>query len=385
MYKNLFFGKKQQKYKIDNIVHLAKDVPLTLHNGVKIKNFPVAYQTYGKLNNKRDNAILICHALTGDQYVASMNPVTKKIGWWDHMVGDNKAIDTKKHFVICSNILGGCMGSLSPKEINPKTNHPYNLDFPVFTIDDIVKVQKLLISEYFGINKLYAVIGGSMGGMQVLQWASKYPDYIKCAVVIASAARHTAQNIAFHEIARQAIMSDKDWHNGNYLEKKTIPEKGLSVARMIAHVTYLSEYALAEKFGRNLQNKDKLSFGFNIDFQVESYLRHQGVNFVDRFDANSYLYVTRAMDYFDLEEEYNGKLYKAFEKSQNVKFCLVSFSDDWLFPTSETKLILKALNQLAIQVSFVDIKSNRGHDSFLLDNQELYEILHGFLEGNLLY
>jgi homoserine O-acetyltransferase len=383
MYKNLFFGRKYQEYKIGQITYLAKDNPLTLHNGVNISNFPIAYQTYGTLNEKKDNAILICHALTGDQYVASTNPITKKPGWWNHIIGEHKAIDTKKYFIICSNILGGCMGSLSPKENNPKTNQPYNLDFPVFTIDDIVKVQKLLITEHFKINKLYAVIGGSMGGMQVLQWASQYPEYIKCAISIASSARHTAQNIAFHEIARQAIMSDKNWYNGNYIAKKLIPEKGLSVARMIAHVTYLSEYALAEKFGRNLQDKDKLSFGFNIDFQVESYLRHQGVNFVDRFDANCYLYVTRAMDYFDLEEKFNGKLYQAFANSQNVKFCLISFSDDWLFPTSESKLILKALNQLSMQVSFIDIKSNRGHDSFLIENHDLYEILQGFLTGNL--
>ena len=382
MHKKAFFGKKYQEYNIGNITYLAKNIPLKLNSGVEIQNFPVAYQTYGTLNRKKDNAILICHALTGDQYVASTHPITQKPGWWNHIIGPSKTIDTNKYFVICANILGGCMGTLGPKEINPNSNTTYNLDFPIITISDIVKVQKLLITEYFKIKKLYAIIGGSMGGMQVLEWASKHPEMLNCAVTIATSSRHTAQNIAFHEVGRQAIMADQNWHQGNYINNKSFPEKGLSVARMTAHVTYLSEFALAEKFGRNLQDKNALSFNFNTDFQVESYLKHQGITFVDRFDANSYLYITKAMDYFDLEAEYSGILYKAFEKSKNINFCLISFSDDWLFPTIESKHILKALNYVGANASFIEISSKRGHDSFLVENHDFSEILHNFIEGN---
>lgn len=382
MQKKSFFGKKYQTHNIGNIVNLAIDTPLQLSSGTTISNFPVAYQTYGKLNSQKSNAILICPALTGDQYAASKHPVTNKEGWWHHVIGPNKTIDTNKYFVICSNVLGGCMGTLGPKEINPKTKKPYNLDFPIITISDMVKVQYLLISTYFKIEQLYAVIGGSMGGMQVLEWASKYPEHIKCAIAIATAAHHTAQNIAFHEVGRQAIMADQTWHNGNYINKKSFPAKGLAVARMTAHITYLSEFALTEKFGRNLQDKNDLSFDANIDFQIESYLKHQGITFVDRFDANSYLYITKAMDYFDLEEEYSGSLHKAFEQSYNVKFCLISFSDDWLFPSSESKRILKSLNYLGLNASFIEIPSNRGHDSFLIKNDKFCEILNGFLTGN---
>jgi len=382
MYKNSLFGKKYQSYSIGNIVNLATDKAIELNSGAKIQNFPVAYQTYGELNKQKNNAILICHALTGDQYVASKHPVTNKNGWWDHMIGPGKTIDTNKYFVICSNILGGCMGTLGPKETNPKTKKIYNLDFPVITIGDIVKVQHLLITEHFKIEQLHAAIGGSMGGMQVLEWASKYPENLKCAIAIATAARHTAQNIAFHEVGRQAIMADQTWNNGNYIKNKSFPEKGLAVARMTAHITYLSEFALTEKFGRNLQDKKQISFDSDIDFQIESYLKHQGITFVDRFDANSYLYITRAMDYFDLEEEFSGELHKAFEHSYDINFCLISFSDDWLFPTSESKRILKSLNYLGFNASFVEIPSNRGHDSFLIENPQFNDILGGFLEGN---
>lgn len=382
MYTKSSFGKQYKEYHLGNIVHLSPDTPLELSSGEKIQNFPVAYQTYGKLNKNKSNAILICHALTGDQYAASKHPVTNKEGWWNNIIGSGKIIDTDKYFVICSNILGSCMGTLGPKEINPKTKKPYNLDFPVITISDIVKVQHLLIREHFKIEQLYAIIGGSMGGMQVLEWASKYPENLKCAIAIATAARHTAQNIAFHEVGRQAIMADQNWNHGNYIKHKSFPEKGLAVARMAAHITYLSEFALTEKFGRNLQKENGFSFGSEIDFQIESYLKHQGITFVDRFDANSYLYITRAMDYFDLEEEFSGELHKAFEQSYDINFCLISFSDDWLFPTSESKRILKALNYLGFNVSFAEITSNRGHDTFLVENQEFYEILHGFLEGN---
>ncbi len=380
MLRESFFGKNYQKYKIGNIVNIATSNPILLDSGQFISDFPVAYQTYGKLNNNKDNAILICHALTGDQYVASKNPVTQKDGWWSHIVGEGKAIDINKFFIISINSLGSCMGSFGPKEINKETNKPYNLSFPVITIEDMVRVQKKFIEEIFSLNKLYAVIGGSMGGMQALEWSISYPKMVRSAIVIASAARHTAQNIAFHEVGRQAIMSDKDWNKGNYITDKTFPSKGLAVARMAAHVTYLSENALSEKFGRNLQEKKNLSFNFDIDFQIESYLHHQGINFVDRFDPNSYLYITKAMDYFDIEAKY-GSLESAFKNSLNVKFCLISFSDDWLFPTSESRVILRSLNNLGAEASFAEIKSNRGHDSFLVKNKNLYNLLENFILG----
>jgi len=381
MQKESFFGKDYQKIKIGDVVNIAKDYPIVLSSGTEIKDVPIAYQTYGKLNKDKSNAILICHALTGDQYAASTHPVTKKKGWWKYLIGSGKVIDTDKYFIICPNTLGGCMGTLGPKEPNPKTKKPYNTDFPVITIGDMVKVQKHFIEEAFGITKLHSVIGGSMGGMLVLEWASKYPELIKSAIPIATAARHTAQNIAFHEVGRQAIMADQEWHKGDYIQKKTFPVKGLAVARMAAHVTYLSEFALAEKFGRNLQDKEKPSYKFDVDFQIESYLHHQGITFVDRFDANSYLYITRAMDYFDLANENKGDLAKAFQNSTDVKFCLISFTDDWLFPTSESKFVLNALNYIGAEVSFAEIESNRGHDSFLIENEQFSNILQGFLEG----
>ena len=380
MLKESFFGKNYQKCLIGDIVNIAQDSPIKLGSGDVIKDFPVAYQTYGKLNRNKDNAILICHALTGDQYVASQNPVTKKDGWWNHIVGPAKAIDTERFFIISINSLGSCMGSLGPKEINKENNMPYNLSFPIITIEDMVKVQKKFIEEVFNLKSLYSVIGGSMGGMQTLEWAASYPDMINSAIILASAARHTAQNIAFHEVGRQAIMADSNWHKGNYIAKRSFPEKGLAVARMAAHVTYLSENALAEKFGRNLQQKEKFSYNFDIDFQIESYLHHQGITFVDRFDPNSYLYITKAMDYFDLQAKHNS-LEEAFQKALNVKFLLISFSDDWLFPTSESQVILRALNNIGAEVSFSEIKSSRGHDSFLVPNHELSNLIKNFMEG----
>ena len=380
MYKDSFFGKDYQRISIGEIVYLAQETPLVLTSGAELQNFPVAYQTYGTLNDDKSNAILICHALTGDQFVASKNPVTGKEGWWDYLVGSGKVIDSNKYFIICINVLGSCMGTAGPKENNQKTNSPYNLSFPIITIEDMVNVQKLLINEVFSIEKLLGVIGGSMGGMQALEWAAKHPDSLGFCTAISTASRHTAQNIAFHEIGRQAIMADQNWCSGKYIEEKKFPEKGLSVARMTAHVTYLSENALADKFGRNLQDKKVISFDFAADFQIESYLRHQGIRFVDRFDANSYLYITRAMDYFDLSEKY-GDLSMAFANSDKVKFCIISFSDDWLFPTSESKIIVKALNHIAAEVSFAEIDSNRGHDSFLIENERFKEVISGFLSA----
>ena len=351
--------------------------PLALDCGRSLAPFTVAYMTYGALNADRSNAILICHALTGDQFVASDSPITGKPGWWTTMVGPGKPIDTDRFFVICSNVIGGCMGSTGPAETDPSDGKPYGLNFPIVTIRDMVRAQKRLV-EHLGIDRLLAVVGGSMGGMQVLQWAATYPQSVRAVVPIACAARHSAQNIAFHEVGRQAIMADPDWQGGEYWAHGTQPSKGLAVARMAAHITYVSEMALQRKFGRNLQNRDAKSFQFTPDFQIESYLHHQGASFVDRFDANSYLYITRAMDYFDLAEEHGGQLSDVF-RLNSPRFCIVSFSSDWLFPPVENKRIAHALNAVAAQVSFVEISSDKGHDAFLLNEPEMFDTVRGFL------
>ena len=355
------------------------DRRLALDCGAELTGVTLAYQTYGTLNADKSNAILVCHALTGDQFVADQHPITGKPGWWQVMVGPGLPIDTDRYFVICANVLGGCMGTTGPSSTNPTTGKAYGLDFPVITVGDMVRLQSWLI-DHLGIDKLFAVIGGSMGAMQVLQWAATYPDRVFAAVPIAGAARHSAQNIAFHEVGRQAIMADPEWRNGAYQADGTNPARGLSVARMAAHITYLSETALHRKFGRNLQDRSALSYGFDADFQVESYLRHQGSIFVDRFDANSYLYITRAMDYFDLAAQFGGHLPRAF-KDMRTRFCLVSFTSDWLFPTSESRAIVHALNAVAANVSFVEIESDKGHDAFLLDEPEFFAVLRGFLTG----
>jgi homoserine O-acetyltransferase/O-succinyltransferase len=355
------------------------DRRLALDCGAELTGVTLAYQTYGTLNADKSNAILVCHALTGDQFVADQHPITGKPGWWQVMVGPGLPIDTERYFVISANVLGGCMGTTGPGSANPATGKPYGLDFPVITIGDMVRLQSWLV-DHLGIDKLFAVIGGSMGAMQVLQWAATYPDRVFAAVPIAGAARHSAQNIAFHEVGRQAIMADPEWRGGAYQAEGTNPARGLSVARMAAHITYLSETALHRKFGRNLQDRLALSYGFDADFQVESYLRHQGSIFVDRFDANSYLYITRAMDYFDLAAQFGGHLPRAF-KDTRTRFCLVSFTSDWLFPTSESRAIVHALNAVAANVSFVEIESDKGHDAFLLDEPEFFTVLRGFLTG----
>jgi homoserine O-acetyltransferase/O-succinyltransferase len=353
------------------------DTPLPLDCGRSLAPFTVAYMTYGVLNAAKSNAVLICHALTGDQFVASDHPRTGKPGWWTTMVGPGKPVDTDRFFVICANVIGGCMGSTGPAEIDPGTGKPFGISFPLVTVRDMVRAQKRLI-EHLGIDKLLAVVGGSMGGMQALQWAASYPDSVRAVVPIACAARHSAQNIAFHEVGRQAIMADPDWKGGEYQLHDTKPSKGLAVARMAAHITYVSEMALQRKFGRNLQNRDALSFQFAPDFQIESYLHHQGASFVDRFDANSYLYITRAMDYFDLAEEHGGQLSDVF-RLNSARFCIIAFSSDWLFPPVENKRIAHALNAVAAQVSFVEIKSDKGHDAFLLDEPEMFATVRGFL------
>ncbi len=361
------------------IARFGADSPLKLASGVELAPWQIAYETYGQLNEDRSNAILICHALTGDQYVASKNPISGKPGWWSMLVGPGCPVDTDKYFVICANVLGGCLGTTGPASTNPATGAAWGLDLPVVTIGDMVQSQQRLL-DYLGVETLFAVIGGSMGGMQVLDWATRFPERVFAAIPIASAARHSSQNIAFHEVGRQAVMADPNWRGGRYAEYGSRPSKGLAVARMAAHVTYMSDRALHTKFGRNLQDREAITFGFDADFQIESYLRHQGMTFVDRFDANSYLYVTRAMDYFDIAADHGGVLANAFLHSP-VRFCVMSFTSDWLFPTSESKAIVKALNAAAANVSFVEVESERGHDAFLLDEPEMFRTVHGFLTG----
>jgi len=356
---------------------LRLDAPLRLHSGQSLAGVEIAYCTYGTLNAERSNAVLICHALTGDQFVASTNPSTGRPGWWPTMVGEGKPLDPSRYFIICANILGGCMGSTGPGAIDARTGAPYGLSFPVITIADMARAQAELVTA-LGIDTLFLVVGGSMGGMIALEWVKCFPTRLFACALIATAARHSAQNIAFHEVGRQAIMADPDWRGGDYARLGVRPEKGLAVARMAAHITYLSEQALQRKFGRELQSEG-LSFGFDADFQVESYLRHQGQAFVDRFDANSYLYITRAMDYFDLAESHGGRLADALTAAQDVRFCVLSFTSDWLYPTAESRRIVRALNAAGARASFVEIPSDKGHDAFLLDEPVMREVLEGFL------
>lgn len=352
--------------------------PLRLDGGVLLSPVEIAYETYGTLAADGGNAILICHALTGDQHVASNHPITGKPGWWTRMVGPGKPIDPARHFVICANVLGSCMGSSGPATVNPATGAPWGMRFPVITIRDMVRAQAMLL-DHLGVAKLKAVVGGSMGGMQALSWPATFPDRVEAAVVIASTARHSAQNIAFHEVGRQAVMADPRWNGGAYYDGEP-PASGLAVARMAAHITYLSEAGLTEKFGRKLQAREAKTFGFDADFQVESYLRHQGLSFVDRFDANAYLYITRAMDYFDLAEEHGGVLANAFRETR-ARFCLVSFDTDWLYPTRDSRSIVHALNAAGAPVSFVELSSPFGHDAFLLEAPELNRVVDGFLRA----
>lgn len=361
------------------LVRFPESEPLKLACGRSLGPFQIAYETYGTLNAAKSNAILICHALTGDQYVASNNPVTGKPGWWDTLVGPGEVIDTDRYFVICPNILGGCMGSTGPASLNPATGEPFGLDFPVITIGDMVAAQVRLI-DHLGIGQLFAVVGGSMGGMQTLEWAARFGERVFAAMPIATAPRHSAQNIAFHEVGRQAVMADPAWANGRYHATGKVPANGLAVARMAAHITYLSEEALQNKFGRNLQDRTDRTFSFDADFQVESYLRHQGSTFVDRFDANSYLYITRAMDYFDLAAEHSDVLANAF-RGTKTRFLVVSFTSDWLYPTRESRAIVQALNAVAANVSFVEIESNSGHDAFLLKEPVFFDTVRGFLSA----
>jgi homoserine O-acetyltransferase len=359
------------------VVRFGSDKPLQLDAGVELAPFQIAYQTYGTLDAARANAVLICHALTGDQHVANVHPVTGKPGWWETMVGPGRPIDTNRYFVICPNVLGACMGTSGPSSTNPATGKPWGLDFPVTTVRDIVRAQAMLL-DHLGIESLFAVAGGSLGGMQVLQWTASYPHRVFAALPIATATRHSAQNIAFHEVGRQAVMADPEWRGGRYLLENTNPRRGLAVARMGAHITYLSDAALHRKFGRKFQDRSNPTFSFDADFEVESYLRHQGSSFVERFDANSYLYLTRAMDYFDLAGDYDGVLARAFRNTP-TRYCVISFTSDWLFPTAESRAIVHALNAAGARVSFAEITTDKGHDAFLLDEPELLAIVRGFL------
>jgi homoserine O-acetyltransferase len=361
------------------LAHFGPDQPLKLDAGVELAPFQIAYKTYGTLNAARSNAVLICHALTGDQHVANVHPLTGKPGWWETMVGPGRPIDTGRYFVICPNVVGACMGTTGPASRNPRTDQPWGLDFPVITIRDMVRAQAMLL-DALGISSLFAVAGGSMGGMQVLQWAASYPQRVFAALPIACATRHSAQNIAFHEVGRQAVMADPEWRAGRYLLEGSNPRRGLAVARMGAHITYLSDAALHRKFGRRLQDRSNPTFSFDADFEVESYLRHQGISFVERFDANSYLYLTRAMDYFDLAADYDGVVANAF-RGTGTRFCVISFTSDWLFPTSDSRAIVHALNAGGARVSFAEIVTDKGHDAFLLDEPELFGIVRGFLDS----
>ena len=371
----------QKNASLECDIAVFSNMDCNLDSGFNLKDFQIAFKTFGNLNANKDNAILICHALTGDQYVSGTNPITKKDGWWSRMVGVNKPIDTNKYYVICSNVIGGCAGTTGPKEINFQTNVPYGREFPAVTVCDMVKIQNYLI-ETLSIEKLFAVVGGSMGAMQALQWTIDYPQKIQNVIHIAGALKHSAQNIAFHEVGRQAIMNDPNWNKGGYNKNNIIPERGLAVARMIAHITYLSDDAMHRKFGRKLQSRDIISFGFDADFQIESYLRYQGRSFVERFDANSYLYLTRAMDYFDLEKKFSTAIEFSPIPNQHIRYLIISFTSDWLFPTSENRKIVKTLNYFTRNVSFTEIETDKGHDSFLLDEPELDSIIKGFLDNN---
>ncbi len=356
----------------------AANAPLQLSSGAHIAPLTIAFETYGALNTDKSNAILVCHALTGDQFVASPNPITGRPAWWPRIVGPGLPIDTNRFYVICANILGGCMGATGPASPAPD-GAAYGLRFPAVTVADMVRAQAQLI-EALGISSLFCVIGGSIGGMQALQWAAAYPKRVFACAAIATAARHSAQNIAFYEVGRQAIMADPDWRGGDYVKHGVRPAKGLAVARMAAHITYMSEAALKHKFDRELQARDEVSFGFDADFQVESYLRHQGASFVDRFDANSYLYITRAVDYFDLAADYGGALAQAFKDSP-TRFCVFAFSSDWHYPPAENRAIARALVAAGAEASYVEIETDKGHDAFLLEEPAFESALTGFIDA----
>jgi homoserine O-acetyltransferase len=349
---------------------------LPLDSGAVLSPVEIAYETWGELNSDRSNAILITHAFTGDAHAAGIDEGGKP-GWWDSMIGPGKAFDTNRYFVICSNVLGGCQGTTGPGSLNPATGRPYAMKFPVITIRDMVRLQKLLIDS-LGIKRLLCVAGGSMGGMQSLEWAVNYPESVHSCIPIATTWRHSAQQIAFNEVGRQAIMSDPDWNNGDYYDSKP-PARGLAVARMVGHITYMSDDSMREKFGRRLREKESFGYDFGVDFEVESYLRYRGSQFVSRFDANSYLYITKAEDYFDLTNG-TGKLIEAFG-SVDTRFLVISFTSDWLYPSYQSQEIVRVLRRLNGDISFCDLQSSYGHDAFLVEVAEQTEIVRGFLDS----
>jgi len=348
---------------------------LPLDGGAVLSPVEVAYETYGTLNAAKTNAILVLHAFTGDAHAAGISHENGKPGWWDNMIGPGKAFDTDRYFVICSNVLGGCRGTTGPASIDPSTGTPYAMTFPVITVGDMVRLQRMLV-DWFGIPRLLAVAGGSMGGMQALEWALSYPDRVVAAIPIASTARHSAQQIAFNEVGRQAIMSDPDWNGGDYYGKQP-PARGLAVARMVGHITYMSDESMREKFGRRLRGKESFSFGFDVDFEVESYLRYRGSQFVGRFDANSYLYITKAMDYFDVTAG-AGSMNAAMERAE-CRFLVISFTSDWLYPSYQSQEMVRALRSRNRDVAYVELDSNYGHDAFLVDVGEQTDMVRGFL------
>jgi homoserine O-acetyltransferase len=374
------FNKKKNSVGIVKKKHVVFSDKIKFESGMLFGPISIAYETYGTLNSDKSNAILILHALTGDSHVAGYyDEKDIKPGWWEFMTGPLKGIDTDKYFVICSNIIGGCMGSTGPSSIDPETSGHYATKFPLVTLGDMVTAQKKLI-DYLGIKKLMAVVGGSLGGMQALTWCVKYPKMVVSAILLATTARHSALAIAFNEVARQAIMADPHWNNGYYYSKKK-PNAGLAVARMIGHITYLSDESMRKKFGRRLQDKNNVSFNFNTDFQIENYLHYQGKKFVERFDANSFLYITKAADYFDLAKEYgNDSLVMAFSKAL-AKFLVISFTSDWLYPTYQSKLMVKAMKKSGLDVSFCEIKAGWGHDAFLLPSERFIEMVKNFLNN----
>jgi homoserine O-acetyltransferase len=354
---------------------VASFASISLESGATLSPVEVAYETYGALNAAKSNAILILHAFSGDAHAAGVGRENGKPGWWDNMIGPGKAFDTDKYFMICSNVLGGCQGTTGPGSINPATGLPYAMSFPVITIADMVRLQKMLIDS-LGIAKLLAVAGGSMGGMQALQWAASYSEMTRSVIPIATTARHSAQQIAFNEVARQSIMADPDWSSGDYYDKKP-PARGLAIARMVGHITYMSDESMREKFGRRLREKEKFGFDFSVDFEVESYLRYRGSQFVGRFDANSYLYITKAVDYFDLTSG-TGSLQSAFAAA-DTRFLIISFTSDWLYPSYQAQEIVRVLRRRNLDVAYCDLESNYGHDAFLVDVAEQTDVLRGFL------
>jgi homoserine O-acetyltransferase len=355
--------------------HVVQFDSISLDGGATLAPVEVAYESYGELNAQKSNAILILHAFSGDAHAAGVSPETGKPGWWDNMIGPGKAFDTNRYFVICSNVLGGCRGTTGPASINPATGCPYAMSFPVITVRDMVRLQKMLI-DHLGIRRLLSLSGGSMGGMQALEWAVSYPDAVVSTIPIAATGRHSAQQIAFNEVGRQAIIADPDWNDGDYYAGKP-PARGLAVARMVGHITYMSDDSMREKFGRRLRGKNSFGYDFEVDFEVESYLRYRGHEFVNRFDANSYLYITKAMDYFDLSNG-NGSLAAAFERAQ-ARFLVISFSSDWLYPSYQSQEIVRALRSRNVDVAYCELPSNYGHDAFLVDVGEQTELVRGFL------